>query len=109
MFDALRMVQSVLNRAKTEKQDRNADDRPVISAMNVAQPMRIREIPVSDTFLVPPDPPRARTTPANTKRIAYSVELAAFVRVAAELGTESAPEVGRQTFAYYFDREVPEE
>jgi len=94
MFDALRMVQAVLNRAKTEKQDRNADDRPVISAMNAAQPLRIREIPVSDTFLVPPDPPRARTTPANTKRISYSVELTAFAKVAAELGTDSAPEVG---------------
>jgi hypothetical protein len=109
MFDALRMVQAVLNRAKKERQERPADDRPVISAMNAATGARMRDIPQSETFVVPDDPPRRRATPANTKRIVYSVDLDVFAKVAAEIGTDSAPEVGRRTFAYFFQNEVPEE
>jgi hypothetical protein len=109
MFDALRMVQAVLNRAKKERQDRDPDDRPVLAAMTAAAPVRVREVPPSDTFAVPEDPPRRRRTPATTKRISYSVDLSDFAKVAAELGTDNGADVGRLTFAYFYDNEVPED
>jgi hypothetical protein len=111
MWDALRMVQAVLNRAKKERQERDPDDRPVLSAMTAATAVRIRDLPISETFSVPddPPPPRPRRTTSNTKRIAYNVDLSDFTKVAAELGTESAPDVGRKTFSYFYEHEVPEE
>ena len=109
MFDALRMVQVVLNRAKKERQDREPDDRPVLAAMSSANPVRVRDVPQSEMFVAPPDPPRRRRTAATTKRIVYSVDLRDFVKVAEELGTTSGADVGRLTFGYYYEHEVPEE
>jgi hypothetical protein len=109
MFEALRMVQAIMNRAKTERQDRDPDDRPVLAAMNAAPSVTLRSVPESDTFIVPPDPPRRRRTANTSKRIAYSVDIAVFTRVAAELGTDNGADVGRMTFQYYFEREVPED
>jgi hypothetical protein len=108
MFDALRMVQAVLNRAKKERQDREPDDRPVLIAMNSSPVVRIREVPESDDFVVPKDPPRPGRAASTTKRITYSTDLSDFRRVAAELGTNSGADVGRLTFKYFLDHEVPD-
>lgn len=109
MFDALRMVQAVLNRAKKERQERDSDDRPVLAAMGAAPGVRLRDVQGSATFVVPPDPPRRRRTPTTTKRIVYNVDLGEFSDVAAQLGTDNGADVGRATFRYYYDHEVPEE
>lgn len=109
MFEALRMVQAVVNRAKNERQDRDPDDRPVLAAMQSAPSVTLREVPESETFAVPPDPPRVRRRASSAKKIAYSVEVSEFERVAAELDTSSAADVGRLTFQYYLEQEVPEE
>lgn len=109
MFDALRMVQAVLNRAKAERQDRDPDDRPVLVAMSSAPAARLREVPESETFVVPEDPPRRRRTAATNKKISHSVNVGDFAKVAGELGTDNGADVGRMTFAYFYEREVPEE
>jgi hypothetical protein len=109
MFDALRMVQAVLNRAKKERQDRDPDDRPVLAAMAAAPSMTVRSVPESDTFVVPSDPPRARRSASTTKTINYSVDIGHFGKVADELGTTSGADVGRLTFRYYFEHEVPDD
>jgi len=109
MFDALRMVQAVINRAKTERQDRDPKDRPVLAAMTAAPSMTLDNVPTSDTFAVPADPPRTRSKASTTKKIVYSVEVSAFKQVAEELDTDSGADVGRRTFQYYLEREVPED
>jgi Histidine kinase-, DNA gyrase B-, and HSP90-like ATPase len=108
MFDALRMVQAVINRAKKERQDRDPDDRPVLSAMTAAPSVTLDVVPESDTFVVPADPPRTRRS-STTKKIAYTVDAPIFERVADELGTSSAADVGRLTFRYYVEHEIPDE
>jgi hypothetical protein len=109
MFAALRMVQAVLNRAKDERQDREPDDRPVLAAMAAAPSMPVRDVPTSDTPVAPSDPPRKRQKRQKGKRIAYNVDEGDFNLVADELDTSSAADIGRLTFQYFLDNEVPEE
>ena len=107
MFNALRMAQAVMNRLKTERQTRPEDDRIVTEALAHAEPTELSELPVSETFVVPNDPPRRRR-PSRLKPIRYSVEPDDFDAVAEQVGTDSAPEVGRETFYHYLMTEVPE-
>lgn len=108
MFDALRMVQAVLNRAKDERQEREPDDRPVLAAMAAAPSMPVRDVPRSDTVVAPSDPTRKRAKRQKGKRIAYNVDQEEFDLAAGELGTDSGADVGRLTFQYFLENEVPE-
>lgn len=108
MFDALRMVQVVINRAKTERQDRDPDDRPVLTAMASAPAVPLADVEPSATAVAPQDPPRRRARKARGRRVAYNVDPDEFEEVATELETESAADVGRMTFNYFYEREVPD-
>lgn len=108
MYDALRMVIAVFNRAKDERQFYPPEERPVRMALEAARPVRLADVPLSDTF-VAPEAPRRRRAASNSKRISYSVDLADFARVSDEVGSDNGADVGRETFRYYLENEVPEE
>lgn len=108
MFAALRMGQAVLNRLKDERQTREAEDRPLLAALSAAAATELKDLPDSDRFVLPPAP-RRRRAPTDVKSIQYAVGLSEFQRVAAELGTTSGSEVGRQTFQHFLRTQAPEE
>jgi Histidine kinase-, DNA gyrase B-, and HSP90-like ATPase len=105
MFDALQKAVAVLNRLKNERQQRPEEDRPAVAAMRAAQPLSIEQLPASPRFTLPPAPPALPTT---VKWIRYSVDLEDFARAAAEVGSTSPADVGRETFRYFLETRVPD-
>jgi hypothetical protein len=105
MEDALRAVQTVINRAKKERQEREPDDRALNTAIQTAEEKPLRDIPESDALKAPR--PIQAPTP-TTQRITYVVDLREFEQTKESLGAPSAAEVGRRTFLYYYEREVDE-
>lgn len=103
MFSSLRKVQAVINRAKTERQERPPDERPVSNAFAAAQPIPLNDLLASPNMGVPPPPP---DPPPDTQRIQYVVGLERYEDVRAELGAGSAAEVGRETFDYFYSNQV---
>lgn len=104
MFDALQKAHTVMNRLKAERQQRPPEERPAVTAMHAAPPIALTELSPSPRFELPPPPPRPT---ANVRWIRYSVDREDFDRVAEDLGTESPAEIGRQTFDFYLETQVP--
>ena len=103
MENALRAVQCIVNRAKKERQERADEERPLVKALQEAQELSLDLITPSNVMVVPP----ASTAPApEVHRIAYSVSRSTFEEAKEVLGVDSGSEVGRQTFQYFYDREV---
>ena len=103
MENALRAVQGIVNRAKKERQERADEERPLVKALQEAQELSLDLITPSNVMVVPP----ASTAPApEVHRIAYSVSRSTFEEAKEVLGVDSGSEVGRQTFQYFYDREV---
>jgi Histidine kinase-, DNA gyrase B-, and HSP90-like ATPase len=103
IVDALRDARSVMNRIKTEVQSNDAKDRPVTSMLKAAQATRLVELDASPEIVVPPRPPKR---PPTTKKISYDVTIDEFNEVKDALEVSTAVDVGRETFAYYYRREV---
>lgn len=108
MRSALVEVQSVINRLKNEREESDdATHAPVTNALAAAVSKPLKDLPLSNSAVVPPPPPRrpAQRRP-DTKKIQYNVDIDRFNEVADELGTTNASEIGRQTFDYFYEREV---
>lgn len=104
MIKALRQAVTAMNRVKREVKQRPADDRPLVHALERAEPRRIQELPARDKIIVPPAAPKIT---ADAVKIAYQVPREVFGRVQDALeDARSAPDVGRATFAYFVRREI---
>jgi hypothetical protein len=103
IVDALRDARSVMNRIKAEVQSNDVQARPVTAMLKAAQATRLAELEENAEIIVPPRPPKS---PPTTKRIAYDVTIEEFDEVKEALGVGTAVDVGRETFAYYYRREV---
>lgn len=88
----------------------NPPDKPeLLSVFDETENVPLRELPVSPKMETPPEPPKKKASPPpppDFKRIQYEVDLDDFERVSDVLGTTSGSEVGRQTFAYFYEAEV---
>ncbi|MEX1070696.1 MAG: ATP-binding protein [Chloroflexota bacterium] len=104
MVTSLRGVLAVINRAKKERQEREPDDRPLVSALAAAPEVELEQLEASETMQIPP---RAAGAAPDVQRIAYGIPRQEFDAAREELGADSPAEVGRQTFRYFYDREVP--
>jgi hypothetical protein len=105
MITALRHVQAVLNRLKTERTGDGPDsERPITLAMAAATLLPAEDVSDSPNFVAPPAPPRPRPDPTH-KTIHYDVTIDEFETAAEALSTNFAAEVGRQTFRYFMDAE----
>lgn len=80
----------------------------LLAAFEDADDVPLRQLPQSETMIVPLEPPTRKRTPppANIKRIQYEVDIEDFESAADILGTHNGSEVGRQTFAYFVEAEV---
>lgn len=108
---ALVDVQAVINRVKTARSRIEDDDEPtpaLVSALDNAPDIPIRDLPVSARMVAPAAPPPKPKQPAapRIQRVQYSVDLDRFNEVANALDAASGSEVGRLTFDYFYDREV---
>lgn len=107
MRTALVEVQSVINRLKNEREDSDdAVHAPVTDALASAVSKPLKDLPPSSSAVVPQPPPRRPTRRNDTKKIQYIVDIDRFNEVADELGTVNASEIGRQTFDYFYEREI---
>lgn len=103
IVDALREARTVMNRIKTEVQEQTTSERPVSEKLGQATQVSLSELPASEEMVVPPRP---RRQPPTTKGVTYKVPMEAFKEVAGSLGVSSAADVGRETFDYYYSREI---
>lgn len=103
IVDALRDARSVMNRLKTERQERPEAERPVSQLLRNAEPTALAELLPRAAIEVPPRPARQ---PPSVRRIAYSVATDEFDDVTSELGITVPADVGRHTFDYYYRREI---
>lgn len=103
IVDALRDARSVMNRLKTERQERPEAERPVSQSLRNAVPTALGELAPHAAILVPPRPPRQ---PPSVRRIAYSVPTDEFDEVSSHLDVTAPAEVGRNTFEYFYRREI---
>lgn len=103
IVDALRDARSVMNRIKTEVQSNDVETRPVTAMLKAAHATRLAELGESSEIVVPPRPPKS---PPTTKKISYDVTIDEFNEVKEALEVNTAIDVGRETFAYYYRREV---
>jgi hypothetical protein len=105
---ALAEIQSVINRLKAEREDStdtsDPDQAPFTHALANTTSTPLNKLEPRDTVLAPP--PKRRRRRSNLKKIQYSVEVPRFIEVANDLGTANASEIGRQTFDYFYDREI---
>ncbi len=103
IVDALRDARSVMNRLKTERQERPEAERPVSQLLRNAEPTALAELPPRAAIEVPPRQPRQ---PPSVRKISYSVATDEFDDVASELGVNAPADIGRHTFDYYYRREI---
>jgi hypothetical protein len=106
---ALSQVLSVINRVKSERERAEEDeDMPIVKAMARAKSVAVKSVPVSSIVVAPP--PRQISKPAarrtSVQKIQYDVERDRYREAVEILGAPSAAEVGRQTFDYFYEREV---
>jgi hypothetical protein len=105
MFDALQKTQAAMNRIKQERQSSPEGERPGYDAVREAPAVPLRKLAQSARFVLPDPAPRRPA--ANVKWIRYSVDPEDFDAVASELGVTAALDVGRGTFDYYLQTQVP--
>jgi hypothetical protein len=105
MFDALQKVQVVINRLKTERQQRPPEERPAVTAMHSAVRVPLADLRTSPIVKVPPPPPRP-VVASSVTWIRYSVDNSDYAKVAAELGASTSGDVGRGTFQFYLQTQV---
>jgi hypothetical protein len=103
MVAALRDCIKALNRVKRETEQRPPDDRPLVHALDRAEPVRLAQLAPSPKLSLPPVPPKIAS---DSKTIRYGVPVTEYEEVAEALGVSTVSEVGRKTFYYFKDREV---
>lgn len=102
-------VVSVINRLKTERASSLSPEyAPVTAALEGARSVPLSELTSSVSFQVPALP-RRKPAPPKLKHIQYDVSPQQFIDVARALGVSTATSVGRQTFEYFYEREVDAE
>jgi len=106
MRTALVEVQAVINRLKSERENKDASDSaPLTAAISAAKPVLISELPRHSNIVLPPPPPRP-PRPSNQQKLQFSVDRDRYEAVADVLDTSVTAEVGRRTFDYFYEREV---
>lgn len=105
MFRVLPMVQSIINRAKMERQLVPSDDQVINRAINDAPEKKVTSLRRSRTFIAPDLPPRT-PTPSNVVNVQYRVQRSEMNRVMRALRTSSASKAGQMTFQYFVDAEL---
>ncbi len=105
MYDALQKVSVVINRLKTERQQRPPEERPAVTAMHSAARVPLADLRTSSIVKVPPPPPRP-VVASNVRWIRYSVDNSDYTKVATELGVSNSGDVGRGTFQFYLQTQV---
>jgi hypothetical protein len=106
MQSSLKAVQAVVNRLKKETEGGKPEEESALAqSINKADEVSLEDLPESSRVKVPPLP---SSPPAKTQQITYSVLRNELERAKEELGAASASEVGRETFRYFYDREVGE-
>lgn len=103
MIKALRQAVTAMNRVKREVEQRPSDDRPLVQALEHAEPRRIQELPERAKMILPPPAPKITD---DAVKIAYQVPRDVFSQVQDALEAISAPDVGRGTFGYFVRREI---
>jgi hypothetical protein len=112
MIDAMRMVMTLMNRLKTEKEKDNPVENQVLNnAINSIKPVLVTKLiadadeleKLNDKFEFPPV-----FSPAKSKEqtISYKVTNEKYAKVKDYLGAMKPAEVGLETFNYFFDNEV---
>lgn len=104
MQSSLKGVQAVVNRLKKETEGGQPEEKsPLAQSINEADEVSLEDIPVAPQVKVPGPP---SSPPPKTQQIVYSVLRAELERAKEELGSSTASEVGRETFRYFYEREV---
>jgi hypothetical protein len=107
MISAGRQVVSLLNSAKSERQNTTADEpRPITRAITDAKQRNVHELIPRSELSFPKTVVRRQQS--TIKKMQYSVALSKFNAIAEVLGTTVVAEVGRQTFDYFYDNQVDE-
>jgi hypothetical protein len=105
MVEALRECIKALNRVKRETEQRPPEDRPMVQALNQAEPVRLAQISPSPKLSLPPVPPKIAS---DSKTVRYGVPIGDYEEVAEALDVSTVSEVGRRTFYFFKEREVDE-
>jgi hypothetical protein len=101
-------VVQMLNKVKSERQNSEVpEDRPIAQALSRAPAVRLRDIQPSPRFSYPT--PKTVTARPNMRKIQYSVEKRRYDAVAEALNTTAVAEVGRQTFDFFYRKQVGED
>jgi hypothetical protein len=103
IVDALRDARTIMNRIKTEVQENEEAARPITVALKASHVTRLATLQPNASITIPPKPPRR---PPSTKRVTYVVSADEFDAVAESLNVTSKADVGRETFYFYYRREV---
>lgn len=108
---SLGQVVSALNRLKNERESgEDLDETPVSAALSKAKPVPLEDLPKQSELHAPPMRRMPRPAPSRrtTQKIQYDVELDRYREVYDLVDASSAADVGRQTFDYFYEREVEE-
>jgi hypothetical protein len=118
MVSVLVEIQAVLNRIKKEREteldyeaeDIEPDELLYLRALDAAQPTPLRELPASEQITVPqkPRPKKGKSRP-KLQRIQYDIPQEQCDRAMTLFEFNSIAELGRQSFDYFYDREVGDE
>ncbi len=100
-------VQSVINRAKTERSRMQDNDEAtdLVKALQTAEEVTLEDLTPSAVVVVPPAPPVVKQR-LNIQRIQYAVSKELYEEVATALGASSGSDVGRRTFDYFYAAEL---
>lgn len=106
MFDALTKTQAAINRVKKERQSNAEGARPAFDAVKTASARPLAALNWSSTITLPKPAPRRQQS--DVRWIRYSVDPEQFAAVAGELGVTAPLDVGRGTFDFYLEHQVPD-
>ena len=106
MFSALSSVAVILNRQKSEVQQRDEDDRPVNLALEVAAEVEVAKLPESKTFVAPAPPPAKPKARPTEQQVNFTIARERLQEVMKFLELHSASAVGRHVFDYFYEAEI---
>lgn len=105
MFSSLSSVAAVINRLKTEVQQKPEGSRPLTEAFEEASDTNLKSLPVSKQFDVPPPPPHSKPRPSLVT-VSYKADRRDMKHAMEYSGLSSASKVGQLAFEFYLAEEV---